>query len=149
MSKNLPHDTINEYRSVFRVFDKNGDGKITKEELKKALSSRKVSSSDEDIDRIMGKVDVDGNGEIDFEEFCALMSTPIETLSPEEEMKEAFRVFDTDGDGVISKEELKQVMQQLDPDMSDADIDDMMHEADTNKDGKIDFNEFKRMMSDK
>jgi len=40
-------------------------------------------------------------------------------------------------------------MQQLDPDMSDADIDDMMNEADTNGDGKIDFSEFKRMMADK
>lgn len=39
-------------------------------------------------------------------------------------------------------------MQQLDPEMSDADIEDMMNEADTNKDGKIDFNEFKRMMAD-
>ena len=77
------------------------------------------------------------------------MSSPVETLTPEEEMKEAFRVFDTDGDGYITKDELKQVMQQLDPDMSDADIDDMMVEADTNRDGRIDFNEFKKMMADK
>ena len=39
-------------------------------------------------------------------------------------------------------------MQQLDPDMSDVDIDDMMNEADVNKDGKIDFSEFKKMMAD-
>ena len=40
-------------------------------------------------------------------------------------------------------------MQQLDPDMTDADIDDMMSEADTNGDGRIDFPEFARMMADK
>lgn len=77
------------------------------------------------------------------------MSQPLDSLSPEDEMMEAFRVFDTDGDGYITKEELRQVMQQLDPDMSDKDIDDMMKEADVDNNGKIDFEEFKRMMADK
>jgi len=40
-------------------------------------------------------------------------------------------------------------MQQLDPDMTDTDIDDMMDAADTNFDGKIDFQEFTKMMADK
>lgn len=57
----------------------------------------------------------------------------------ENEMRQAFRVFDIDGDGVIDASELKQTMRNLGEDLSDADVRAMIAAADKNGDGKIDY----------
>jgi calmodulin len=57
----------------------------------------------------------------------------------EENLRSAFKVFDKDGNGFISRKELKQAMAMLDPNLNDADIDDMLKEADENNDGLINY----------
>jgi len=96
------------------------------------------------------EIDVDGDGEIQFEEFLLLFSRHKKNQLPEdEELRQAFKVFDADGNGTISKVELKRVMDMLGEKLNDAQIDEMMKEADINGDGEIDFGEFKKMMASK
>ncbi len=95
------------------------------------------------------EIDVDGDGEIQFEEFLLLFSKHKKNIPEDEELRQAFKVFDADGNGTISKVELKRVMDMLGEKLSDAQIDEMMKEADLNGDGEIDFFEFKKMMSSK
>jgi calmodulin len=64
----------------------------------------------------------------------------------EEEMREAFMIFDSDGNGTISAEELRQIMQNLGETLTNEEIEDMVKEADLDGDGQIDYNEFVRMM---
>lgn len=59
-----------------------------------------------------------------------------------EELKATFKRWDTDGSGSITKDELFAIFKSLDPTFSATELDDMMAEADVNKDGKIDVNEF-------
>ncbi|CEP10737.1 hypothetical protein [Parasitella parasitica] len=63
-----------------------------------------------------------------------------------DELKLCFAKFDKNGDGQISQEELKEVMSGLGENLTDAEIKDMMHDADANHDGFIDFEEFKTLM---
>ena len=63
------------------------------------------------------------------------------------EMKEAFSVFDRNGNGFICAAELRQVMETMGEKLTDAEVDEMINEADTNGDGQIDYEEFLRMMS--
>ena len=56
-------------------------------------------------------------------------------------------MFDRDGNGLIDRNELKLVMQELGEKLSEEDIDEMIEEADTNNDGFIDYEEFARYMS--
>ena len=56
-----------------------------------------------------------------------------------EEIQEAFRVFDRDGDGFISAAELKHVMNNLGEKLTDEEVDQMIIDADRDGDGKIDF----------
>ena len=78
-----------------------------------------------------------GNGAIDFDEFLHMMAKKhAECYDPEEELKEAFQVFDKDGNGYISKEELHQVMNNLGEKLTDEEIADMIKEADADGDGQ-------------
>lgn len=58
----------------------------------------------------------------------------------DEKTREAFRVFDLDGNGYIDKNELRHVMKRLGENLSEDDVKEMFREADLNNDGKIDFN---------
>ena len=90
-----------------------------------------------------------GNGTVEFEEFLGMMSrrqvatatddNEAKLKRQEAELRQAFRVFDIDGDGLIDADELRQTMANLGETLSDHDIHAMISEADRNGDGKVDF----------
>ncbi len=59
------------------------------------------------------QVDEDGSGAIDFGEFLVMMANKMKESNGEEELKQAFRVFDRDGNGYISSAEFRYVMTHL------------------------------------
>lgn len=71
-------------------------------------------------------------------EFFAMMSHVPSHENFEKETREAFRVFDKDGSGTISTDELKQVMKSLGENLTDEEIDEMVREADRDGNGVID-----------
>lgn len=102
--------------------------------------------SDAELVEMINSVDDNGDNEIDFNEFLVLMKSRIGEKDPEKELRDAFAVFDTDGSGSIDRKELKMLMKKLGQALSDGELDAMMDEVDTNKDGEISFEEFKAMM---
>lgn len=62
---------------------------------------------------MINEVDADGNGEIDFSEFLTMMAHKMKDTDSEEEIREAFKVFDKNGDGKISAAELRHVMSSI------------------------------------
>ena len=87
-------------------------------------------------------------GTINFDEFLTMMGRKI-SANFEEEMKMAFKMFDKDENGYIEKDELKQMMAKLGEKLTDGEIDEMMKEADTDNDGRVNYNEFLAMMKPK
>jgi Ca2+-binding EF-hand superfamily protein len=69
-----------------------------------------------------------------------------DTENAEEEMIEAFKVFDSDGNGMISADELKQIMFNLGEKLTEEEVEDMVKEADIDGDGEINYEEFVSMM---
>jgi Ca2+-binding EF-hand superfamily protein len=92
------------------------------------------------------KADKDGNGTIDFSEFIEMMPRQEKDDNAEEEMLEAFQVFDTDGNGSITADELRQIFMNLGEKLTDEEITDMIKEADIDGDGEINYQEFVKMM---
>ena len=80
-----------------------------------------------------------GNGTIDFPEFLTMMQRKMGETDSEEEIREAFRVFDKNGDGVISAAELRHVMTNLGEKITDEEIDEMIREADVDGDGQVNY----------
>lgn len=68
---------------------------------------------------------------------------------PQEEILEAFKVFDKDGNGFISAAELRHIMTNLGEKLTDEEVDEMIREADIDGDGQINYEEFVKMMMSK
>jgi calmodulin len=80
-----------------------------------------------------------GNGTIDFPEFLTMMARKMKDTDSEEEIREAFRVFDKDGNGFISAAELRHVMTNLGEKLTDEEVDEMIREADIDGDGQVNY----------
>ena len=145
---------------------KDGSGTITTKELLPVLRSIGQNPTEEEILNLVIEYDVNGDGTIDFEEFLEMMmkqskgfSCSLQTglnhlfnsqllldVDQTLEIKEAFKIFDRDGNGYIDAKELKQVVTRLGQVLTSDEADEFMLEADLDGDGKLDYNEFVRMM---
>jgi len=95
---------------------------------------------------MINEVDADGNGTIDFPEFLAMMARRTSHIDSEEELREAFRTCDNDGDGYISTTELWQMMANLGERLTVSEVEDMIRVADADGDGKVNYEDFVKMM---
>ncbi|KAL3891019.1 hypothetical protein ACJMK2_003283 [Sinanodonta woodiana] len=138
-----------EIKEMFEIFDKNGDKTLSVTELGKAMRSLGFNMTQAEVKQAMVKIDTNKNGKIEFSEFRNFMMKELgkssEVSDEEYQIRQAFKVFDKDGNGVIDKNELRLAMRTLGEKVSEADVTEMMRDADTNGDGKIDYEEFARM----
>ena len=95
---------------------------------------------------MIAEIDTDQSGSIEFSEFLQLMRRRMRDTDTEEEMVEAFKVFDRDSDGLISLQELKLVMRQIGENLTDQVCAEIIAAGDRDNDGKLNFDEFIRMM---
>ncbi|CAG8656450.1 5350_t:CDS:2 [Acaulospora colombiana] len=141
-----------EFKEAFSLFDK-GDSYLRYvctlqpadqvcQELGTVMRSLGQNPTDAELQDMINEVDVDGNGTIDFKEFLTMMAKKLKDTDREEEIRQAFRVFDQNGDGYVTTQELAAVMKNLGENLSPLELDQMMQEADKNGDGKIDYSEF-------
>ncbi|THU65935.1 hypothetical protein C4D60_Mb05t08880 [Musa balbisiana] len=143
----LPAEQISEFQEAFCLFDKDGDGCITLQELATVIRSLGQDPSEDELKCMIREVDINGNGTIEFAEFLNLMARKMKETDTEEELREAFKVFDKDQNGFISAGELRNVMMNLGEKMTDEEALQMIKEADTDGDGQVNFEEFSRMMT--
>ncbi|XP_057509560.1 calmodulin-like protein 7 [Actinidia eriantha] len=150
-----------ELKKVFATFDKNSDGFVTKQDLRESLRNIGIHMSEGEVAGMVEKVDSNGDGLIDFGEFCELFEAmgAAEGGGEEEgvggvreggdmELREAFDVFDADRDGLISEHELRLVLSSLGMDEGKAleNCREMIRQVDKDGDGRVNFDEFKTMM---
>ncbi|XP_054822260.1 calmodulin-like protein 11 isoform X1 [Prosopis cineraria] len=147
MAEILSEEQIVEFKEAFCLFDKDGDGCITLEELATVIRSLDQNPTDEELQDMISEVDADGNGTIEFAEFLTLMAKKMKETDAEEELKEAFKVFDKDQNGYISASELRHVMINLGEKLTDEEVDQMIKEADLDGDGQVNFDEFVKLMT--
>ena len=132
---------------VFKAFDKNGDGKLSIQEVKEGyLEHYGKVMSDEEVEEMFNAVDTDKSGFIDYSEFVVAAMNERQ-LTSTDKLQAAFKMFDKDGSGIISADEIREVLQfgGSDP-MSAQAIEAVIKQVDENGDGEISFEEFVAMM---
>ncbi|CAL0323419.1 unnamed protein product [Lupinus luteus] len=135
-----------ELEQVFNKLEVNGDGKISSSELGSIMGSLGQHSSGEERDNMIREVDADSDGYINLDEFIEINTKGVNSKDVLENLKDALSIFDVDGNGSITMEELQMVMASLGEECSIEECHKMISGVDNNGDGMINFEEFKITM---
>ena len=145
----ISEEKVPAMRRMFSLMDRDGSGKISKDELRDLLRSQGHYPSETELETMMGEIDADHSGEIDFDEFVSYYArqTLQRTISQEtREIQDAFSFFDDNGDGYVTAIEIKQALSKLGRDISEEQAEQMIAEVDKEGSGRVTYQRFKSMM---
>jgi len=146
----LEIDEIKVLNLCFKLFDVKKQDFLGSDDLDDILRAMGFRPSKEELKEILEEIDEDGSGEIEFGEFCQLCAKFLVEEPDEEtmkaELKEAFRVYDKEGEGFITTGTLREIIGELDPRLTAEDLDGIIEEIDEDGSGTMDFDEFCGMM---
>ena len=146
-SKYLSPEQVAEMKEVFNIFDVDGDNTISTKELGKVMNSLGQNPNEAELRELIQEYDNDGNGTLDFPEFLELMAKKLKQIDTEEELVEAFKIFDRDQDGLLTKSDLKNIFKILGEQVDEEYIEKLITLADQDGDESINFVEFCKMMT--
>ncbi|KAK7794115.1 hypothetical protein R5R35_012607 [Gryllus longicercus] len=142
-------------RTAFGLLDRNRDGHVTAGELQFMLQNLGIHLKDEFVQQLLQAASHTEDGLINETEFLQWVGR-IQDLQdkgnsedPDEITKDliaAFRVFDRDGNGYITKDELKTAMDMIGESVTEGDLNEMLSMADIDRDGRINYEEFARLL---
>ncbi|EPS73534.1 calcium-dependent protein kinase 8, partial [Genlisea aurea] len=145
IAEHLSVEEVAGIKEAFDMMDSEKKGKINLEEFKVGLQKLGHQIPETDIQILMEAADVDGDGTLNYGEFVAV-SVHLRKMANDEHLHKAFAFFDRNGSGYIEIEELRDALSDEDGANSEEVITAIMHDVDTDKDGKISYDEFAGMM---
>ena len=153
-----PNDWANEYIPVeevldikrgFDLFDHDGGGSIDPRELKTAINSLGIEAKAEAVYAMIGELDKDGSGQIEFDEFFYMMTTRPSQNESRDEIHKVFVTFDNQRTGYIGLKELRKVAKELGELHDDNELSEMIERADFDQDGLVSEEEFYNLLTKK
>ena len=146
---------IEHIKTLFETFDNDGDGRITSMEVASALQKHHKYRSKDELEYMIRILDLDCDKTVDFSEFLKMASL-FETNNIETsdiQVRQLFRAFDKDKNGVLSVDEIKELWNLAPSDdetskkLTENQMNEMIRAMDINGDGQIDYEEFVTLMS--
>ena len=145
-TKYLTQEQVEEIENAFLLFDKDKSGSIDIHELKDALKALGIFLKRDEIKQMMTKVDKDGSGAIDQEEFTALMAEQIENRDQYQELGKTFRIYDDDDNGLISAENLIRCGKDLEEPVTSHEVGEMIRMGDKSQNNGVNKDDFMELM---
>ncbi|XP_062134471.1 calcium-binding protein E63-1 isoform X1 [Drosophila sulfurigaster albostrigata] len=163
---------IKDLRTAFDLLDRNRDGRVTANELQFMLKNLGINVRDEIIHDLIREASHSGNGLINEAEFLQWVgriqalrddqqqqqqqhdsdsaSTASKPVDADDDVTEdliaAFRVFDRDGNGFITRDELQTAMEMIGEPLNEQQLEQLLAIADLDQDGRINYEEFTRLL---
>ena len=138
-----------EYKANFQMADKNHDGRISFQELKEVMEKCQCSCSEAELQDYVNDVNIDENGELDMEAFLDIIENYQRDNDTEEELQEVFKIFDKNNTKLITPKNVMDVFSKIDESIKEEEILQMFKECDLDRDGYLNYEEFKRMIRNK
>merc|ERR1712038_829749 len=135
-----------ELKEAFDEFDKDGSGSISSAELLHVMRALGENPTEDDVLNLMLEADLDGSGTIEFPEFLELMKQKFGEMDIEDDMRDAFNMFDRDKDGFVDIKELIKVASTMGFSLDIEDLRICLNEVDEDGDGKLNYQEFSKML---
>ncbi|XP_054070759.1 uncharacterized protein LOC128915013 [Rissa tridactyla] len=136
-----------ELREVFELFDCDGSGLMDVSDLKITVKALGCELRKEEMRRIISEFSEEGSGKLNFKSFLQVMTQKMAEPCLEKEVWKAFKVFDCDGTGKISFENLKVVASEVGEEITDEELQEMIDEADVDGDGEVNRQKFLRILT--
>ena len=137
---------MEEMEKIFNMFSKNKDGKICLEDIGKVLVAVGKSPGKTQLQDLLNGVEHGHCDVIDFTVFTKIVEAVTKNHDKVmEEVMDAFRAYDMDGDGFITVDELRAVTEAMGDSITDEELQDMMREADLDGDNRINYAEFTKV----
>lgn len=146
MAHKLTDEKIAEFKCAFELFDKDGSGQISAEELATVLKNLNQKPSASDLKEMIDEIDTDGNGLIDFDEFVDIMASKMKDNDSEEEIAEAFKILDKENLNYITKFSLRQMAHSIGEEMTEEEINELFKDYCSSNNNQMNFSEFNDMM---
>ncbi|XP_049956907.1 troponin C, isoallergen Bla g 6.0101-like [Schistocerca serialis cubense] len=146
----LPAEQIQLLKKAFDAFDHDKKGYITTDIVRTILDMLGLKLDADTLQDIIEEVDVDGSGQLEFEEFVILASRFLveeDAEAMQQELREAFRLYDKEGNGYITTGVLREILRELDDKITEEELDMMIEEIDSDGSGTVDFDEFMEVMT--
>jgi len=141
----LSEQQIADCKEAFQLFDRDSDGKITTNELGTVMRSLGQNPTQAELKDLIKEID-DGTGHVDFAQFLTVMQRKFKHSDNEEEIREAFKVFDKNSNGFISVPELRHVLTTIGEKLTKEEVDNMLKEARLADGQHITFEEFMKVL---
>lgn len=129
-------------RKAFQMFDTQKAGFIETLKIATILNTMGQMFDDAELNNLIEENDPDGSGRVNFDGFCNIAGHFLEEEDDEamqQELKEAFRLYDREGNGYITTGTLKEILKALDDKLSNTELDGIIAEIDTDGSGTVDF----------
>ena len=135
-----------ELKEAFTMFDRDKDGLINYNELGNVLKSQGFNPTNQELLEMIADVDENEDDKINFEEFLILMHSRLKKADIENELNEAFSVYDKNGSGIISVREFKKIMNSLGEKVCEEEVEEIIQKVDPKNRGYINYKDLTRII---